>query len=580
MRTLSRLKAGLAAVALPVVMMAAGACGAAEEPAPTPTRAPAAVATPTPAPTTTPTPAGEQPKYGGIAVLAHRVDPPSWDNMVNPDLYLTLIGGALWGPGNLVTPCREDVFQVCPYLAESWESNADFTAWTFKVRDDVLWHDGTPFTAKDVKWWLDLSVNGSPPARKPAVYAPRMGPIEKVDVVEGNKVRIILRDPVGVFPALFTDRSVRITHPPHLMQPEINKGNATVSPHEVGYVSTGPFKMLKYDKGSNVQVRKFDKYWEKDQRGRQLPFMNGVDYPIIPEGAAGLAAFRSGRIDRTAVGLGSYLIPEQRATLKQEMGDKANIVLFPAYGKAIGMNARKAPYNDVRVRQALSLWIDRQSYINGVDSGDGELLAVFAPKSPYTNPDFREWPGWNPKTREQDRVRAKQLLAEAGYPSGFKVNVVAATFGVRQGEWLVGDLAGLLGAANLKLEVLDIATYNNRICAGGFDLLQPISSGVVNRHLPELVAAGYSSTNKCAYFQHDDKKVDELFGRIAATGDPATRVKLARELEKYLSIEQWLAINVSAERQYVAFRDYVKGWPVPAWNPENNADYATTWLDK
>ena len=103
----------------------------------------------------------EGPRYGGILRVGHRNDPPAaWDTMRSTNYNNTLIAPAIWGDGNLAQACRDEELSACPALAESWEVNDSFTVWTFKARDDVLWHDGVPFSAEDIAFWTDLFFNG------------------------------------------------------------------------------------------------------------------------------------------------------------------------------------------------------------------------------------------------------------------------------------------------------------------------------------------------------------------------------------------------------------------------------------
>ena len=134
--------------------------------------------------------------YGGVMVLANRGDPPSgFDTMRTSSIALHHVGGALFGPGNLVMRCRENLYLACPYLATSWTVDPSQTEWTFTLRDDALWHDGTPFTAADVELWFDLVLNGyesDGEVRAPAYFKGDLGAIESVEALPGNRVRIVL----------------------------------------------------------------------------------------------------------------------------------------------------------------------------------------------------------------------------------------------------------------------------------------------------------------------------------------------------------------------------------------------------
>jgi ABC-type transport system substrate-binding protein len=214
-------------------------------------------------------------KTGGIAVIANREDPPaSWDPMFQTSISLGHVSGSVFGDGTLVRPCRDDLYKVCPALAESWETNPDFTQWTFKLRDGVVWHDGTKLTAEDIAFWVDLAYNGAKAADKSrpvARFKAYFGPLDKVEAMDERTVRFNLKSPTPSFLDLIASRNVQIAHPRHLMAPKIAAGEVMVSPADVGYVALGPFKVDKIEKGSVVSVRKFDKYWEKDLEGRQLP---------------------------------------------------------------------------------------------------------------------------------------------------------------------------------------------------------------------------------------------------------------------------------------------------------------------
>ena len=151
----------------------------------------------TPAPTPTPTPVAnpvtdllanaQEARYGGVLVLANRGDPPAgFDPMRTSSIALHHVGGGLFGPGNLVTRCRQNLYLPCPNLATSWLPNPGFTEWTFVIRNDVTWHDGAPFTAEDAKFWFDLAAFGAEAggrSRAPAFFKGELGDIKSVEVL-------------------------------------------------------------------------------------------------------------------------------------------------------------------------------------------------------------------------------------------------------------------------------------------------------------------------------------------------------------------------------------------------------------
>ena len=126
----------------------------------------------------------ETPKPGQIATFGVRRDPPAAFDMMMTTIWYDLhqVGSPVWGSGNLVRPCLENVYAVCPALASEWEHNADFTQWTFTIRDGVKWHDGTAFTVEDAKFWFDLAFTGyksGDKVRRPAWYATKMGKFQQ-----------------------------------------------------------------------------------------------------------------------------------------------------------------------------------------------------------------------------------------------------------------------------------------------------------------------------------------------------------------------------------------------------------------
>ena len=229
-------------------------------------------------------PGEDTPTYGGVLTLANRGDPPAaFDTMRTSSIALHHVGGALFGAGNLVRRCRENMYLACPDLASSWLANPGFTEWEFTIRPNVTWHDGEPFTAEDAKFWFDLAANGwesdGVPVRAPAYFRGELGEIESVEVLEFNRLRVTLAEPNPHYLSVLANPRLRIAHPKHIFEPLFEDGEYSAGPLDVGVVGTGPFRLESYEPGSLVRVVRNDDYWERGAGG-DLPYLDGIDYVI------------------------------------------------------------------------------------------------------------------------------------------------------------------------------------------------------------------------------------------------------------------------------------------------------------
>lgn len=561
------------------------------QPAAQPAAAPAA---PAPAPAQKPEPAkavappAQEPKYGGTAIFAIGADPPGgWDIMKAGLFYnLHAIGAGMWGSGNMVKPCRGNVYEVCPHLAERWEANKDFTEWTFKIRDNVSWHDGASFTAEDAKWWLDLvyfGAKGGTKTRAPAWYSSDFGPGQKVEALDGNRIRVTLAKPEPLLVQRMAIPHLTTSLPRHLAAARIERGETDVTPQDIGFVGTGPFKFLTYEKGSRGQVRKFDRYWEKDAKGRQLPYLDGIDWAVFTDATAFDAAFRTGRLDGGGPFANVWLSPTRKDAYIKDLGDKVWFTEMEAPGHADWSfnTTRQGPWQDVRVRRAMSLWVDREASICGTQDCAGYLSPMLSSKNPFTNPDFRTWPGWNPKTREQDRAEAKRLMAEAGYAQGgFSMTLPCindkGAF-IKRCEFLQAQFLGL--GISVKFELLDNAGYAATRTSPQYDVQIGYAP---SSHLPEGLERGMTTfgVSPATNAKHEDPKIPDFFNRLKAATSLDQRVRIYRELERYYVLDQVHAVQLAGGVYIIPYRSHVKGRVVPAEHPMNELDFATVWLEK
>ena len=517
----------------------------------------------------------------GILTLANRDDPLSgFDTLRTSSIALHHVAGAIFGPGNLVMRCRENMYIVCPCLAESWSNNPDFTEWSFVIRKGVYWHDGTVFTAEDAKFWFDLVFFGAESGgkvRAPAYFANELGPVDKVEVRGTDFITITFKQRNEHFLEILANPRFRIAHPRHLMQPRIDAGEVSVSPEDVGLVGLGPFQIMRYDRGSLISVKRFDRYWERDVSGESLPYLAGIDFIIMPDPFAMDAAFRSGRLDGGARGQGHYLTQERMDRYIADLGDEVYFARTEGGNFRLAFNMLKeGPWQDARVRRAIALWIDKRAAIPIALGGFGWTTPELGPPDIPVPRHFVNWPKFDRGSLEEKREEAKRLIAEAGYPDGFSMDHLTRGLNTAGGEFLKDQLSGL--GIDLRLRIVDEGEWNTARVSLDYDTQQgrltpsPIPEGT------ESVYGRYSS-NPDAYAKHEDQLIDDKYRRLREALTFERRVTLWRDLERYLFVEQTYIIPIAESIDVIPYRSYVKGLPVPTEDSHTHTDFATVRIE-
>ena len=557
-----------------------------DDPTPTPT------AKPMPGATATPTLSGPAITTGGIGTFAVRRDPPAnFDMMMTTIWYdLNQMGAPIWGSGNLVRPCDDDVYAVCPGIAESWENNRDFTQWTFNIRSGVKWHDGTPLTVEDVKFWLDLMFTGyegtGGATRAPAWYAATFGKFDSTTVIDSDTIRITLKEGNPLFLDVLFTPYFTIGHARHIAEPMLEAGNMEVAPLDTGMMGLGPFTFQGYEKGSVMHVLANKDYWDQDEYGRQLPYMDGMDFAIMTSADVMDAAIRTGQLDGGSPGYGYILTKPRYDAMLADLGDKFfTVQVASSFGTGSGSGLawnllKEGPWQDVRVRKAAALWIDKQQSIDGVTGGFGLVGGLLNLGNPFSNPDIMTWPGFNPDTKEADKAEAKTLMAEAGYADGFEVNYNCLSTGSwpDRCEFLAAQLAGL--NIKLKLELMDAPAW--KVAATTLDYGAVQSAGGITSHLPEPNEPGFLpySKSKVGIVKHEDPKVGEYFTRLKATNDFEERKTIWQDFERYWLQEQYYGVPIAGNLATIPYRSWVKGRIHPPEQIMSYLDFSTVWLDK
>ncbi len=382
--------------------------------------------------------------------------------------------------------------EVLPDLAESWTVSDDGKVYTFKLHTGVKFHDGTDFDANDVKFSLDRArADDSVNAQKGLFSA-----IDTVEVVDPATVKVTLKHPQGSF--LYN----------------MGWGDAVmVAPESAGTnkekpIGTGPFRFQNWAKGSSITLVKSDGYW-----GDPV-FLDKAEFRIIPDAAAQVPALLSGDVQAFP-----FFPPDAVAQVKDNPNLK--VVIGSTEGETIlAINNKKPPFDNLKVRQAISYALDRKAIIDGAT---GRLGVPIGSHMSPSNKAYVDLTGEYP----HDPAKARELLKEAGFENGIK--------------------------ATLKLPPPDYARLGGEIVASqlrdvGIDLeIIPVEwaqwlDQVFTRKDYDLTIVSHTEPNdidiysrKDYYFNYDNPAFDKVIEELNLTSDEAKRDELLGEAQKILA---------------------------------------------
>ncbi len=365
--------------------------------------------------------------HGGALTLATISEPLTFNLALSNDAGSSNVLGYLF-EGLTETSWLDDAIE--PELAESWESSDDGLRWVFRLRDDVRWHDGTPFTAHDVDFTFNQVIynddfNASSRATFEFRYLNDDGEWEAskmtVAALDDHTVEFVLPQPFAPFL-----RSMGTSiYPKHIFEGPIEAGtftefwNIETDPTEV--VGTGPFTIGEYTPEERVVFKRNPHYWQTDADGQQLPYLDQVVHIVVPDLESELALFRDGTADFHGV------LGEEYALL-EPLQSEENFALHrrgPGFGTTFltfnqnpGSNDAGEPFVDpiklhwfsnVNFRQAVAHTLDKAAMIDGIQHGLGyeQWSSVSPAAGDFHNPDVRRYP--------YDIDRANDLLDDLGW---------------------------------------------------------------------------------------------------------------------------------------------------------------------
>lgn len=490
----------------------------AQTPAATPTATPAPARTPTPAPAATATASGPQPRFGGVLQVRFYREFTSWDTYHAAGGFSTLFMQN--DLSNLIRYTRDSVSKIEGDVAESWDLGPNGKTYTFKLRKDVLWHDGKPLTSADVLYNFKRA---SDP--KFTFNAQRVAPIATMDAPDPSTFRLTLKNTSNSFVANIATVFF-LMYPAHITDMEAWQKTS---------VGSGAFSFKGGVKGGTMEFVKNQKYYGKDVAGRALPYLDGIFYTIIPDPALALAAFRSGRTHCGCTNDTEYIFDNVDTLKKDIPGIKLSEYLNQRI--SIMFNTRRAPFDNAAFRQGVAIALNKVEAAAPLYRG-----TAHAPTSPLIAPELggvwglpREElgkiPGFNPD-HAKDLAIAQQKFKEAGLDSkGMSVGFLGGSFASQAMETsatVLGSEIGLKVRIEITGSVVDGVTRRQQ---GNFDLYLHTGADTIDDPADQYNSL-MLSTSLENYSGYKNPRVDQLLKDQDAELDPAKRRALLWEVQK------------------------------------------------
>src|SRR5881296_513866 len=505
------------------------------------------------------------PKRGGLLTRASAWDPPVLDprltNSVGLFQMATLTYNRL-----LRYPFADEArdnkdLTLKGDLAEAWEGSADFKTWTFKLRQGVKWHNvpplkGRELVADDIKYCYEAYA-------QEGVQSFTFQEIDGMETPDKYTIRIHLKSPNVLFPQNLAEPITVI------FAREVLEEDGDLKKRLIG---TGPYILKEHTRKVRVVLQRNPDYWDK---GR--PYVDEYVILSTPDAATRLAAFRTGQADFIWVASPSEvetIIKTNPATVVQAYHN----TLAP-FGLALAQD--RAPFNDVRVRRAVSMAIDRQKMVDTVFEGHGILgwgvPYIYYQDTPPTAKDLGLWWQYRP-------AEAKKLLAEAGHPNGFETTLFYYEYFPQmtsEVQLVQQDLKKNLNV-NVKITKLDYTTYYGRYVESKWD---GMAWGFQSGHAVGLDERTYMymhSKSTKNFFRVNDPVIDELTTKLRRTPDRAEQRAIAKKIVDR-EYDQVLRMWMPYDNGFLVFQPHMRNVAAGALRRTDGygcPTIARSWIDK
>ncbi len=505
--------------------------------------------------------AQETPKRGGILVLAHADDPAHYDAHQTGSFRIAQPTGPAYS--TLLQFDPKEYPKIIGDLAEKWEISKDGLTYTFRLRPNVHFHNGSILTSADVKATMERIKN--PPEGVVGAWSHLLKTVERIETPDDLTVVFRLSRPT---PSFFT----------HMASPFLHIYSKAMLERDKDYpknkiMGTGPFKFKSHVPNVSLDLERFDDYFIP---GR--PYMDEVRFAIIRGTQARAAALISGRADAELRSLPPLVVEQIEAAAPKRVRvvkiDWLTIL-------DLVFNVRKKPFDDVKVRMAINYAIDAYGMVKALkDIGGIRYVGKWGrPNSVWEMPDdrFQKLPGWGTDA-ESNRKKARELLKEAGYAGGLRLKLINRNVPypyLSMGVYYIEQLARV--GITVDHSVVDTSTWLSSLRNLGEGEMGIIYNAPPYDDPDAFFGARMPGAAR-SFSRYEDPEVTRLFDLQSRELDPAKRRELVWQLESRIWEKAYWGMGIWPAKIYVLSRRIHNYIPHP--NHFTNVKFQDVWLSK
>src|SRR5712692_8421269 len=505
-------------------------------------------------------------KQGGILRVYHRDSPASAS--IHEEATYSVNVPFMPVFNNLVI-YKQDVAQnslqsIVPDLATNWSWSADNTKLTFDLREGVKWHDGKAFTAKDVVCTFDMLMDKAPAKFR---KNPRRTWYDNVSQVTANgdtQAIFTLKRPQPALLALLASGYTPI-YPCHVSPAEMRT-------HPIG---TGPFKFIEFKQNESIKLTRNRDYWKS---GR--PFLDGIEFTIIPNRSTAVLAFIAGKFDMTfPTEVTTALLKDIKSQAPQAICEMAPTGVMTN----LIINREKPPFDDPQIRRAMALTLDRKAFIDILFEGQADIGGSMQPppEGYWGMPPemLRTIPGYDPDVKKS-RAEARAIMEKLGYGPDKRLKIKVSTRNIPVYRDPAVILIDQLKEVYIDGELDQVETSNwfSKVARKDYTVGLNLTGNSVDDP-DQNFYENYACGSERNYTQYCNKELERLFDRQSVETDVEKRKKLVWEIDKKLQEDVARPI-IFHSRQATCWQPYVKGVTIMVNSSYNGYRYEDVWLDK